>query len=120
MRRIASPPILAAIAVSACLAGPAAAQSDDPGRMDELKREFDRALEGLLGEVEPRIDSLSRMLDTLGRIDSLQYYREPEILPNGDIILRRKADAPPFEEKAPDGPRRKPAPKPGETPGIRL
>jgi hypothetical protein len=33
----------------------------------------------------------------LERIDDLRYYEAPEILPNGDIIMRRSPDAPVWE-----------------------
>ena len=30
----------------------------------------------------------------LSQVDDLRYYQAPEILDNGDIIIRRKPDAP--------------------------
>ena len=112
MRRITPPRALAILAAGALLtATPGHAQGT--GELDELKRELDRALDGLFETIEPGLDSLSRTLETMRKVDSLEHYREPEILPNGDIILRRREDAPPFEpgdEAEPDGPRRMPAP----------
>ena len=41
-------------------------------------------LRGLMAEMEPKLRELERALD------DLSAYHPPEILPNGDIILRRK------------------------------
>ena len=41
----------------------------------------------------------------LEKIDSFENYERPEILPNGDIIIRRREDAPPLprdDGKEPD------------------
>ena len=37
--------------------------------------------------------ALLKMMRTL---DSVRYYEAPEILPNGDIIIRRSPDAPDY------------------------
>jgi len=73
-------------------------------------------LRGLLEEMEPAIEDLKGMgeemsdkmaewgaqmgpalADLMTRIDDMRNYDAPEILPNGDIIIRRKPDAPVFE-----------------------
>lgn len=56
---------------------------DDRGRdlMAEALRLF---MKGLLEEMEPAVDGLEGLLDDLGA------YHAPEVLPNGDIIIRRK------------------------------
>jgi len=41
-------------------------------------------MRGLMQEVEPALNDLS------GLLDNLDAYHPPEILPNGDIIIRRK------------------------------
>lgn len=92
MKRLA---LILCLAVSA----PAAAQDapDEPGMglnlMEEAMRLFMR---GLLAEMEPALDDLR---DLVAGIDS---YHPPEVLPNGDILIRRKSpeemDAPPLEE----------------------
>ncbi|MDB6181595.1 AAA+ family ATPase [Paracoccus fistulariae] len=53
-----------------------------------------------LGQVEDGMTGIARklgpaMADLAAQIDDLRYYQMPERLENGDIILRRKADAPP-------------------------
>ena len=49
--------------------------------MSEALRLFMR---GLLQEMEPAMDDFSSFLD------NLDAYHPPEVLPNGDIIIRRK------------------------------
>ncbi len=72
-------------------------------------------LEGMRREMTPALEDLRDMLvtmgpamqqflqemgpamtDLLGRIDDLRVYEMPELLPNGDIIIRRKPDAGPL------------------------
>lgn len=49
-----------------------------------------RDMTGMMEEYRPTFQELSRLIDDLGN-----YELPPERLPNGDIIIRRKADAPP-------------------------
>lgn len=72
-------------------------------------------LDGMRREMEPALRDLGDMLATMGpamqeflrdmgpamaslldRIDDLSVYEPPELLPNGDIIIRRKPDAGPL------------------------
>ncbi|MDX8353719.1 AAA+ family ATPase [Cognatiyoonia sp. IB215182] len=94
---------------------PAAAQDDTEitdgfNLMEEGARMLMR---GLMSEVEPAItglrDSLEEMApelgefvvtmgpaltDLLNQVDDFSNYEVPEFLPNGDIIIRRRPDAP--------------------------
>jgi len=78
----------------------AVAQEGDPESeidrgMSLLERGTELIIEGLLAEIGPEIEAL------LGTIDELRGYHPPEMLPNGDIIIRRRQpDAVP--EAAPD------------------
>lgn len=82
-----------------------------------MERGFEMFLEGLLQEMEPALDDLQgladgmepalrqfseamgpMMRDLFDKIDDVNRYELPEVLPNGDIIIRRKPDA---EEDAP-------------------
>jgi hypothetical protein len=56
--------------------------------LEDFSEEMRKSLEGLLGEVKPELENL---IDRLGVIGD---YEAPEILPNGDIIIRRKRDIP--------------------------
>ena len=105
-----SPPMrhTALAATLLILAAPALAQDDPfpdagPGipfleewadRTDEMMRElmeeFGPGMEGLMADMLPRLKELS------DRLGGIIHYEMPEVLPNGDIIIRRKPDAPPL------------------------
>jgi len=97
----------------ATLAAPVSAEDEGTSLMEEGMQMI---LRGLVQEMEPAIDDIQSMMkefgpamdefaDELGPVlaellkkaDSLTHYESPELLPNGDIIIRRKPDAPPFE-----------------------
>ena len=65
------------------VATPVSAQDEEQGRdlMSEALRLF---MKGLMQEMEPALDDLGDLLD------NLDAYHAPEVLPNGDIIIRRK------------------------------
>lgn len=65
----------------------------------ELRELGDLAQE-MLRRFAERMQPLAERLGAL--IDDLDAYAAPEVLPNGDIIIRRKPDAPPRPESAPD------------------
>jgi len=114
-------PLLALTAALLVVPPPAPAQEQEDGRSlmeegaqlfwDGLRREMGPALDSLrdrADEMEPALrDFAERMgpalADLMDKIDDLSAYHPPEILPNGDIILRRKTpqemqDAPPQGE----------------------
>ncbi|MEL6337569.1 MAG: hypothetical protein AAFS07_03895 [Pseudomonadota bacterium] len=64
--------------------------------IDEMKRTLDQLWDDVVTQMEPTIDRLMRNMETLDRVDDFGYYEDPEILENGDIIMRRKEDAPPL------------------------
>ncbi len=75
--------------------------------LDSLR---DRAI-----EIEPALRGLARqmgpaLVEMMARIDDISHYEAPELLENGDIIIRRSPDAPPFVPRDPDTQ----APAPGE------
>ena len=62
--------------------------------MDLLGQGMQLLFEGLLDETRPALEGVA---DALG---DLRAYHPPEVLPNGDILIRRKTpleDAPPEE-----------------------
>ncbi len=75
------------------LAAPAVAQEEERGRdlMAEALRLF---MQGFMAEMEPALEDLQ------GFVDNLNAYHPPEVLPNGDIIIRRKT---PEEMGEPEG-----------------
>lgn len=89
-------------------------ESTDEG-LSLMERGARMFLDGMRSEMEPALRDLGDMLatmgpamqeflqemgpamaDLLGRIDDLSVYEAPELLPNGDIIIRRKPDAGPL------------------------
>lgn len=56
-----------------------------------LNRGFQLLLEGLANEIEPLADEWSEgWADLVEKFDDIQTYYPPEMLPNGDIIIRRR------------------------------
>ena len=65
-----------------------------------------RDLEGMAGEIEPALRDFAQEMgpafaELLGKVDDLSNYEMPEMLPNGDIIIRRKE---PLEPEMPGEP----------------
>lgn len=108
--------IIATTALVALTTLPLAAQEAEvPEDMSEgfslMQEGAKLLLRGLMSEMEPAIDDLKSMTDemaTLGetmgpalialmaQIDDIRHYETPEVLPNGDIIIRRNSDAPTY------------------------
>lgn len=75
--------------------------------LDLIERGAGIIFENLLREVQPEMEGMARGLDqTLDRfapvfndlatlMDDIGNYQTPERLPNGDILIRRRPDAPP-------------------------
>ena len=100
------------LALTALLAAPAQAQEEDRG-LSLMERGAQLFMEGILEEMEPAIEGFSGLAADLGpalrqfatemgpkltelleEIDDWSAYQAPEVLPNGDIIIRRKPDHP--------------------------
>ena len=96
---------------STLISAPVAAHEPEEGEggLSLMERGAQMLLEGLAEEVGPALDDLRGMADTLGpaardfvahmgpalaellsKIDDITVYHPPEMLPNGDIIIRRK------------------------------
>jgi hypothetical protein len=107
------------------LTSPLVAETPDPAPsegIDLMEEGAKLLLRGLLSEVEPAMDDLQALAEEFGpqmqmfvgeigpafaeiieKIDDFSQYQAPELLPNGDIIIRRREDAPAFQpELAPD------------------
>jgi len=117
--------LIAICAVSVALALPAKAEDDTGKSLMEQGAEL--FFEGLRKEMEPALDDLLGLADQLGpamqsfveemgpalaelasKVQDWSVYEAPEMLPNGDIIIRRKPseelpDIPEQTEKEPDG-----------------
>ena len=83
---------------------------DSPSLMERGAHMF---FEGLLREMAPALDDLAALVEEAGpalesfvtemgpklrslldEVEDWSVYEAPEVLPNGDIIIRRKPDAP--------------------------
>lgn len=99
--------ILTVLAFCLLCTAPVAAQEEDaPSMMERGAQQF---LEGLLLEMEPAFDSMRGFIeqmgpaltDLMGQVEDWSVYEAPEILPNGDIIIRRKPEQPEPSEETP-------------------
>ncbi len=100
--------ICTALALCCALAPSAglAEEEDAPSMMERGAQQF---LEGLLLEMEPAFESMRGFMEQMGpaladlmeEIEDWSAYEPPEILPNGDIIIRRKPEDAPAPELQP-------------------
>ena len=86
--------LVAGLGIAPAYGGPKDSGDDTGDR--PLYEELDRAFRGLMEKMKPALDELLDTLEVLEDIDSIEHYERPEILPNGDIIIRRREDAPPL------------------------
>ena len=104
------------IALLYSLAAPVAAEDDNPERL--MERGTQMFLEGLLQRMQPTINDLQGLAAELGpqldafltemgpalqglleQVEDWSAYHPPEVLENGDIIIRRKEPkTPPLAE----------------------
>jgi hypothetical protein len=110
MRRLALITAAALCLTAPALAQDAEAEPDAPENerslmeegarmfLEGILREMEpalRDLEGMAGEIEPALRDFAQEMgpafaELLGKVDDLSNYEMPEMLPNGDIIIRRK------------------------------
>ena len=105
MNRLAAPLILCLAALPAGAESPAAPDGSAEDGFNLIEEGARIILRSLLDDVEPKVDDLQKGLgealeamkpalrDLLARIDDFRNYHPPEIMPNGDIIIRRKTPA---------------------------
>lgn len=91
---------------------------DPPSLMERGAQMF---FEGLMEEMAPALDDMAQLLEEAGpamqeflaeigpklgrvleEVEDWSVYAAPEVLPNGDIIIRRKPDVPEKPESTPD------------------
>ncbi len=68
------------------------------GMMQQMEPAIDE-LEGFMSEMEPAMRSFAqemgpKMQSLFEKVEDWSKYEAPEVLPNGDIIIRRKPAAP--------------------------
>jgi hypothetical protein len=91
------------ILVTGLAFAPAHAGSPDADE-PRLSEELDQIFRNLIEQMKPALDELLETLEMLENIDSIEHYERPEIQPNGDIIIRRREDAPPLPNTDTDEP----------------
>lgn len=103
-------PLICALVLAAPVHAEGAPENAEPG-LSLMERGALMFMEGILREMEPAIDELSelgqqmgpalqrfademgpRLIELLDEVEDWSAYEAPEILPNGDIIIRRKPD----------------------------
>lgn len=89
-------------------AGTGTVASAEPAEEPRLPEMLDRALRELMDEVRPALEDALDYMQSFGAIDDPRHYALPEVLPNGDIIIRRRDGAPPYRPDAPEPDRRAP------------
>ncbi|GAA6174739.1 hypothetical protein NBRC116593_06580 [Sulfitobacter pacificus] len=113
---------LAVFALTVTLASSAQAEEDPPG-LSLMERGAQMFLEGILKEMEPAMEDLQGLADDMGpalqqfademgpklselmsEIEDWSVYQPPEVLPNGDIIIRRKPEHPMTPPETPTEP----------------
>ncbi|MEM8848771.1 MAG: hypothetical protein AAGE03_01915 [Pseudomonadota bacterium] len=97
------------------LALPAVAQQAEPDAPSLMERGLKLFMEGFMEEMEPALRELEDLAEEAGplleqlqsqlgdAIGDLDAYHAPEILPNGDILIRRKEPLPDGVTENPDG-----------------
>ena len=81
--------VLLLIPALCLMASPALSQDDTPQEGIDLMGEALRLfMQGLMEEMEPALEEME------GFLNNLDAYHPPEVLPNGDIIIRRKRPDP--------------------------
>jgi hypothetical protein len=102
--------------VTLLLAAPLHAQSEEPPSL--MERGAQLFFEGLMQEMAPAFEGLSELMEDVGpalqdfmtemgpqlrnmlqQVEDWSVYEAPEVMPNGDIVIRRKPDAPEFTPK---------------------
>ncbi len=66
------------------LAAPAWAENHEEQGRDLMGKALKLFMRGLMAEMEPAMEGME------GLLEDLSAYHPPEILPNGDIIIRRR------------------------------
>ncbi len=100
--------ILSLAATPAIAQSPETPEAEIEGEMQEgidlLEEGAKLFFRGLMNEMEPALRDLQEgmepaLRDLMDKLDDLDAYHLPEVLPNGDIIIRRKTPLQPETEE---------------------
>lgn len=88
------------LALATTAPAPASAHDEEGGSIlpdDEDLKQLGELAQRWMKDFAAEIAPMAERLQTL--IDDLDAYEAPEMLPNGDIIIRRRPDAPPPRDR---------------------
>lgn len=80
-----------AVITGLALSSPASA-GDEPG--PSISERLDQEFRELIDKMRPALDDALEAMRGFDVVDDPRNYMLPEVLPNGDIIIRRRPDAP--------------------------
>lgn len=122
---LTKPVVVAGLCLALVLPAPLFAQESEEEGLSLMERGARLFLEGIVKEMEPAIEDLKDLssemepalrqfvqdmgpafYELLDKVDDITLYHAPELLPNGDIIMRRKQpeeNTPPTDEGEADG-----------------
>lgn len=97
------PRLAALVLISLCLSSPSVAQEPERDGFEEGLDLFSEGARRFMQEFAGELGPLLLQLEAL--MDEITAYQAPEILDNGDIIIRRRPDTPetPGEPADPEG-----------------
>ncbi|MEM7190442.1 MAG: hypothetical protein AAF439_12595 [Pseudomonadota bacterium] len=93
--------VIAAVLAAAVSVPQAAAQSQTRPEILQPEEMFE-ALRKLMDEMKPHIGDAMKMMQEFEHLDDPRHYHLPEVLENGDIIIRRREEAPEFKRDGAD------------------
>ncbi|MEM9046135.1 MAG: hypothetical protein AAGC81_15720 [Pseudomonadota bacterium] len=92
MRRLHAACLAIAVAVT-----PSASFSQDIDPSEPLSEQLGEVLRGLQETIAPTLRKMIDQFSVLEDIDGFENYGKPEVLPNGDILIPRRPDAPDYK-----------------------
>ncbi|WFE73400.1 hypothetical protein [Roseinatronobacter sp. S2] len=108
------PILIISLCLCLSIAPPAFADEfGDPPKSEQPEGFFgliERMMRGFFDDMDPHMRQMERSLEAaepelrrfLGQLRDMVEYEPPEVLPNGDILIRRRQPAPPDVEQGPD------------------
>lgn len=107
--------VLSVVLISLCAPAVAQEEGEEEGGLSLMERGAQMLMEGMLKELEPALEGLDNLgpslrafaqemgpalAELMDEVKDWSAYEPPEVLPNGDIIIRKK---PPEDLAPPEG-----------------
>ena len=98
---------LAALCIAISLSSPVTAEDETMTdlfkQLEDLSKNAQTFLENWVEDIGPKLEDLDPTLEDLAeKLGDLNAYHAPEVLENGDIIIRRKAPSDPESKIEPE------------------